>query len=63
VIEPVTHLDDPRVADYVHVGEPAWLLLRGLRWPHLAANLLDHAFGAAHVAGKLENRGGDDRDE
>jgi len=26
----ISHLDDPRVAEYVHVGEPKWLRERGL---------------------------------
>jgi tRNA G18 (ribose-2'-O)-methylase SpoU len=30
VIEPLHHLDDPRVADYSRVGDPAWLRDRGL---------------------------------
>jgi len=30
VIEPLHHLDDPRVADYAKVGDPAWLRDHGL---------------------------------
>lgn len=30
MIEAVAGLDDPRLADYVHVGEPGWLRGRGL---------------------------------
>lgn len=30
MIEPIARLDDPRVAGYAHVGDPAWLRERGL---------------------------------
>ena len=30
MIQPIDRLDDPRVASYVRVGDPAWLLERGL---------------------------------
>jgi tRNA G18 (ribose-2'-O)-methylase SpoU len=30
VIEPVEHADDPRIADYRHVGDHEWLRTRGL---------------------------------
>ena len=30
LIQPISHLNDPRVADYRHVGDPEWLRGRGL---------------------------------